>query len=293
MIYDVRHLTTVQYAGLVRLARFNLRLKPAPWPSQILQSYTLTIDPLPWTIQEEAGPFLVNRSRMTLRDPISRLSIESCFRVEVLPPAVPIDPAVGSTVEDVRVQALERRDLSPASPAGYLYASPIAGSEAEIAQWSRPFFDGGGNIVAVGRALMEAIHSEFRYDDEATATDTPPVAAFRERRGVCQDFSHIMIIAARAHAIPAAYVSGYLRTLPPPGQPRLVGADATHAWVNLWCGNELGWIGFDPTNNLIVGSDHIFTAMGRDYGDIAPVDGVFHGGEGQEMEVLVDVEPVG
>ena len=293
MIYDVRHLTTVQYAGLVRLARFNLRLKPAPWPSQTLQTYSLTVDPLPWTVQEDSGPYLVNRSRLTLRDPISRLSIESRFRVEVLPPALMIEPDVGPSVEDVRVKALERRDLSPACPASYLYASPLADSEPEIAQWSRGFFESGRPVVAAGQALMSAIHSEFSYDSKATATHTPQVEAFRKRRGVCQDFAHIMIVAARAHAMPAAYVSGYLRTMPPPGKPRLVGADATHAWVNLWCGEELGWIGFDPTNNLIVGSDHIFTAMGRDYGDVAPVDGVFHGGAGQTTKVSVDVAPVG
>jgi transglutaminase-like putative cysteine protease len=138
---------------------------------------------------------------------------------------------------------------------------------------------------------MNAIHAEFDYDAEATEAETPPAEAFRARRGVCQDFAHIMIIGLRAYGIPAAYVSGYLRTIPPPGKERLVGADATHAWVNLWCGDEIGWIGLDPTNALVAGEDHIFTAMGRDYGDVAPVDGVFLGGRGQEMEVSVDVAP--
>ena len=101
-----------------------------------------------------------------------------------------------------------------------------------------------------------------------------------------------MIVAARAHGIPAAYVSGYLRTLPPPGKPRLVGADAMHAWVNLWCGAELGWVGFDPTNNALVRTDHIFTAMGRDYADVAPIDGVFRGGGRQKLDGAVDVLPL-
>jgi transglutaminase-like putative cysteine protease len=138
---------------------------------------------------------------------------------------------------------------------------------------------------------MAALHSEMQYDDGATGADTSPLEAFHQRRGVCQDFAHVMIVAARAHGVPAAYVSGYLRTLPPPGRPRLVGADAMHAWVNLWCGDELGWVGFDPTNNVFAETDHIFVAMGRDYGDVAPLDGVFHGGKGQEMSVSVDVEP--
>lgn len=292
MIYDVRHLTTVRYAGLVRLARFNLRLKPAPWPGQILHDYRLSVDPRPTSVQDETGPFIVNRSRLTIRAPISRLSVESRFRVEVTAAPLP-DPDTAPTIDQVRHRALTRNDLSASGPATYLYASPIAAPSSEIAGWALPFFTPERNVIAAGRALMEALHAEFRYDGNATQIDTPPVEAFHHRRGVCQDFAHIMIIAARAHGIPAAYVSGYLRTLPPPGQEKLVGADATHAWVNLWCGDEHGWIGFDPTNAMIAGTDHIFTAMGRDYSDVAPLDGVFHGGAGQEMEVSVDVKPVG
>ena len=291
MIYDVRHLTTVHYAGLVRLARFNVRLKPAPWPGQTLLDYNLSVAPPPASVQDEAGPFIVNRSRLTIRDPISELSVESRFRVEVTPTPAP-DPEAGPAIEQVRERALTRKDLSASGPATYLYASPIATASSEIAGWATPFFTPGRSVVAMGCALMKALHGEFRYDGNATKIDTPPLEAFRHRRGVCQDFAHIMIIAARAHGIPAAYVSGYLRTLPPPGQEKLMGADATHAWVNLWCGDEHGWIGFDPTNNLIAGTDHIFTAMGRDYSDVAPLDGVFHGGAGQEMEVSVDVIPV-
>ncbi len=293
MIYNVRHVTTISYASVVRLARFNLRLKPAAWPGQILRNYSLTIDPLPWTIQDEPGPYIVNRSRLTLKDPIAKLTIESFFTVEVLPPPANFAAAYRPSVAEVRELALAKRDLSAASPASYLYASPIAGLVPEIGDWAKGFFDDQTSVVAGGEALMAAIYGQFRYDSDATEADTPPVEAFRQRRGVCQDFAHIMIIAARAQGIPAAYVSGYLRTLPPPGKARLVGADATHAWVNLWCGDELGWIGFDPTNNILARTDHIFTAMGRDYSDVSPLDGVFHGGGGQTMDVAVDVEPVG
>lgn len=292
MIYEVRHLTTMHYSGLVRLARFNVRLKPAPWHTQTLTDYALAIDPMPWTIQEESGPFVVNRSRLTIREPLSGLSIESRFRIEVRPPAIDLAVANGPTVADLREAALTRRDLSALSPASYLYASPIAELVPEIADWARGFFDPGESGLATGRALMKAIYDEFTYDGGATVADTPPSVAFRQRKGVCQDFAHIMIVAARAHGIPAAYVGGYLRTLPPPGQPRLVGADAMHAWVNLWCGEDLGWVGFDPTNNTLATTDHIFTAMGRDYADVAPLDGVFHGGSNQRMTVSVDVLPV-
>jgi transglutaminase-like putative cysteine protease len=290
MLYDVRHLTTVSYDSPVRLARFNLRLRPAAWPGQVLDSFELDIDPVPWSVQDEAGPFLVNRSRLIIREPLAKLAIESRFRVEVSEPSlIALTPAPG--VAHVRDRAARSRDLSVMGPASYLYPSPMAPSSPAIAAWAAPFFPAELDVLEAGRALMHAIHQEFTYDGAATTTETLPEQAFERRHGVCQDFAHVMIVAARAHGIPAAYVSGYLRTIPPPGQPRLVGADATHAWANLWCGEELGWIGFDPTNDTLVGSDHIFTAMGRDYADVAPLDGVFHGGAGQAMAVSVDVVP--
>jgi transglutaminase-like putative cysteine protease len=291
MKYTIRHLTTVKYASPVSLARFNVRLKPAPWPGQVLHDYALTIDPVPWTIQEEFGPWIVNRSRLFVRDPLTRLAIESRMHIEVQPPAIADTNAPAPSVADIRQQAMAHRDLSAMGPASYLYASPMAPKSRTIAEWARPMLDPGRTILSAGNALMHAIFSQFIYDGDATDAATPPAEAFAKKRGVCQDFAHVMIVAARAHGLPAAYVSGYLRTLPPPGKPRLVGADATHAWVALWCGDELGWIDFDPTNDCLARTDHIFTAMGRDYADVAPIDGVFRGGGGQTMVVSVDVAP--
>lgn len=293
MIYTVRHLTRIEYAGVVSLARFNVRLKPAPWPGQVVRNYALVIDPVPWTVQEDYGPWVVNRSRLTIRDPLTRLSVESRFTIEVSPPSFDLDMAVAPSVAEIRKLALANRDLTATGPASYLYSSPMAPHAQPIAEWARPFVNEGVSILAAGKALMHAIHDQFTYDGKATEADTPPADAFAQKRGVCQDFAHIMIVAARAHGLPAAYVSGYLRTRPPPGKPRLVGADATHAWVALWCGEGLGWVGFDPTNACLARGDHIFTAMGRDYGDVAPIDGVFHGGGGQKMTVSVDVAPEG
>jgi transglutaminase-like putative cysteine protease len=305
MLYDIRHLTTVKYASPVRLARFNLRLRPAPWPGQVVDRFRMVIDPVPWSIQEESGPFIVNRSRLTIRDPLSKLRIESRFRVDVSEPSLiaamylpelagtGADPVMGGpTVEQVRTRAAHNRDLTAMGPASYLYPSQMAPSSPAIAAWALPFFPTQQGVLAAGAALMRAIYDEFTYDGAATTTKTLPEQAFQARHGVCQDFAHVMIVAARAHGIPAAYVSGYLRTIPPPGKPRLVGADATHAWASLWCGEELGWVGFDPTNDTLARSDHIFTAMGRDYADVAPLDGVFHGGARQTMTVSVDVAPV-
>ena len=292
MIYRIRNSTMIVYSPPVSLARFNVRLRPAEWPNQRLLEYALEIEPQAAAIREEQGPYLVNTTRLVLDGAIPDLRIESNLRVEVLPPAVDPESVPSPTIAAIREAALSHCDLHAASPCSYLFASPIAVPADEISDWARPYLGDDQSVMAGGKALMTAIYQQFRYESGATNSYTPPLDAFRARHGVCQDFAHVMIIAARAHGIPAAYVSGYLRTIPPPGKARLVGADATHAWVNLWCGAELGWIGFDPTNNVIARTDHIFTAMGRDYTDVAPLDGVFRGGGKQKMKVSVDVAPL-
>jgi transglutaminase-like putative cysteine protease len=292
MIYRVRHDTTIRYSGLVRLAQFNVRLRPAPWPGQTVTDYRRFVEPLPWTVQEEAGAYVVNEARLTLRDAITQLRIESSFTVEVAPPPVDYAEVESPTVAQLRAMALARPDLTRAGPATYLFASPIAEPSPEIARWAQALIAEDMPVVEAGATLMRAIHREFAYDSKATRADTPPLEAFRARHGVCQDFAHVMIVAARALGLPAAYVSGYLRTFPPPGMQRLVGADAMHAWAALWCGEALGWVGFDPTNDAFAATDHIFVAMGRDYGDVAPLDGVFRGRARQTMFFSVDVAPV-
>ncbi|MEO6093084.1 MAG: transglutaminase family protein [Novosphingobium sp.] len=292
MKYQVSHVTTVEYATAVRLAQFNIRLRPAAWPGQTVSDYALLIDPPPWTRTDAEGAYVVNESKLRLRAPIHALRVESRFAVDVAPPMIDYAQVSAPSVAQTRERALTLPKLTSTSPASYLFASPIAVPEPEITAWTGQILDDGMSVLDAGRALMRAIYDRFRYDPDATATDTPPIAAFRQRRGVCQDFAQIMIVAARSWGIPAAYVSGYLRTLPPPGRSRLVGADAMHAWANLWCGDELGWIGFDPTNNVFAQTDHIFVAMGRDYSDVAPLDGVFHGGADQVMDYAVDVLPI-
>jgi len=291
MNYRVTHVTEVKYDALVNLARFNLRLRPAEWPGQVLTGYRLDVSPSPKAIIDDAGPFVVNTARLTLDKPTASLSVTSEFFVTV-DRALPLLGEEEPTLAKVREQALTDRGLSARDPASYLFASPIAVMTSDIAAWAAPHLAPQASVIAAASSLMHAIHDEFTYDSKATKADTPPIQAFRARRGVCQDFAHIMIIALRQAGIPAAYVSGYLRTNPPPGKARLVGADATHAWVNVWCGAALGWVGFDPTNAMLAGNDHIFTAMGRDFSDVSPLDGVFIGGGGQRMKVSVEVTPL-
>ncbi|WP_404480288.1 transglutaminase domain-containing protein [Novosphingobium sp. BL-52-GroH] len=292
MRYSISHITTVKYAQPVSMAQFNVRLRPAAWNGQTVADFTLSLDPAPVQVIEGPGGYHVNESRFSLREATAQLQIESRFTVEVEPLPFFVGDATGPGLAELRERAMRKPDLSDLGPASYIFASPIAQPDPVIAQWAGSFLDEAMPVMAAGRALMAAIHKEFTYDADATQTDTPPVEAFAKRHGVCQDFSHVMIIAARAHGIPAAYVSGYLRTLPPPGKERLVGADAMHAWVNLWCGEELGWIGFDPTNDCLADTDHIFLGMGRDYSDVAPLDGTFRGSSEQKMYASVDVAPL-
>lgn len=291
MKFAVRHVTDVRYTSIVQLARFNLRLRPAPWPGQELADYRLTVQPRPATLTSETGPYLVNNCRLTLAEPTRQLRIESAFTVRKLALRDPIIvPAL--SVSLLRKDALISRDLSEYGPSSYLFPSRMIPLDAEISRWADEYLQGECLITDAATALMGAIYRQFRFDTKATETDTPPIEAFHQRRGVCQDFAQIMIAGLRGNGIPAAYVSGYLRTLPPPGAAALIGVDATHAWVNVWCGHDLGWIGFDPTNNVIAQRDHIFTAMGRDYADVAPIDGVFLGNSGQTLRVSVDVTPI-
>jgi transglutaminase-like putative cysteine protease len=147
-------------------------------------------------------------------------------------------------------------------------------------------------VLEAASELMGRIRRDFRYDTKATDVRTPIAKAFEQRRGVCQDFTHIMIAGLRGLGLPAAYVSGYIRTIPAQGKPRLEGADATHAWVSLWCGHAAGFVDLDPTNNLVVANDHIILAHGRDYADISPIHGIVLGAGEQEVDVGVDVIPV-
>ncbi|PNP97875.1 transglutaminase family protein [Sphingobium sp. SA916] len=291
MIYRIRHQTIVHYDAPVQLARLNLRLRPAPWPGQWTSDYHLAVDPAPSSIESRPGAWPVHVARLEIDSPLRRISIDSSFRAGVQgEPAAEAredDPTVGAVAE----AALVARDMGPAGPAHYLHASQRVPLVAEIGDWAADLLVPGRPIVEAAVELARRIKGEFAYVSGATDAATPVAEAFAARHGVCQDFAHVMVAALRWFGLPAAYVSGYLRTDPPPGMARLVGADAMHAWAMLWCGPARGWIGLDPTNGVIAGDGHLFVAMGRDYADVAPMDGLFFGGAGQSVQVMVDVMP--
>jgi transglutaminase-like putative cysteine protease len=195
--------------------------------------------------------------------------------------------------ETVR-DACQAEKLTPGSDAGmFRFASAMVPVGPEFAAYARQDFPPGRPVLVGVIALTARIFDEFKFDPRATDVATPVAEVLRKRAGVCQDFAHLMIACLRSLGLPARYVSGYLETAPPPGQKRLVGADASHAWVSVFCGDDAGWVDADPTNNLLPGERHITVAWGRDFADVSPLRGVTLGAGGQRLEVAVDVLPEG
>ncbi|HEX4695653.1 transglutaminase family protein [Sphingomonas sp.] len=290
MIYDIRHVTRFDYGRPAGFARCNLRLEPIHWSGQQIEHYALTVTPAGETRPALAAAGLANVKRLVVRERVRELTIESVSRVTVDRP-VPMPSPDDPTLAEVAALARADREIGPAGPAAYLYPSPLIPLDPDIAAWCAEDLAPGRGALEAGIALARRIQRDFVFDSAATLVDTAPREAFLKRRGVCQDLTQIMITGLRAAGLPAAYVSGYIRTIPPPGQERLVGADATHAWVLLWCGPTRGWIGLDPTNGIWMAGDHIVMAIGRDYAEIAPIDGIVLGSGAQKMTVSVDVAP--
>jgi len=288
VIYDIRHLTTYAYESAVSFARCTLRLEPLSGHGQQLMSHHVDIRPRPIERTTRRDFFGTLTESVVIEAAHRHLRIDSRSRVEVTR-KVPGRAAPSPPWECIRDVAFEAKSLGPASPVGYVFASPLVPVLAPVTVYAAASFSPGGGVLASTVDFMHRIRSQFRYDAKATTVSTPLKEVFEKRHGVCQDFAHVMIAGLRGLGLPAAYVSGYLRTIPPPGQPRLVGADATHAWVLLWCGEELGWVGFDPTNDLLVENDHIIIAIGRDFSDVSPVDGIIAGSPKQKLNVAVDV----
>jgi len=291
VIYDVRHVTTYGYSRSVPFARCILRLMPRSDGGQRLVRCDLTISPRP--VERFDGLcFFGNRmTTMTIAKPHRELRVEMRARIEVDRPAAPF-PGLTRHWEEVAALALSAPSLAADAPTHHLYPSRLVPLVEDVVAYARKSFPPMRPVLEGAAELMGRIRREFTYDPDATEVSTPLAEAFRDRHGVCQDFAHIMIAGLRGLGLPAAYVSGYIRTIPPPGQKRLEGADASHAWVMLWCGPETGWIGLDPTNDLIVADDHIVTAYGRDYADVSPLDGVLVGPGSQKIGIAVDVIPV-
>lgn len=292
MIYDINHVTTYSYDAAVASTRCVVRLKPRESAGQRVLRARIDAAPAPETTRESVDFFGNRIVEATIAEAHEKLRISLSARVEVAreePPAAPLTP----TWETVARAAMAMRTLSRETPAHWLFPSRQAPPYAPATDYARESFLPGRPILEGAEDLMRRIERDFAYDPDATHVATPLEEAFKARGGVCQDFAHIMIAGLRGLALPAAYVSGYIRTEPPPGQARLEGADASHAWVAVWCGQPFGWIHLDPTNAIYADDNHIVVAIGRDYADVSPIDGVIVGAGRQALAVSVDIKAVG
>ena len=291
MIYDVTHLTRYRYGGPVAVNACALRLYPREDVGQSVISTRIEVTPKPQSWSERIDAFANRVARMRIETSHRELVIKSISRVNVERPATPI-AALTPPWEAIALSVVESGSLAPDSPVFAIYPSRMVGVFAAATAYTRESFTPGRPIYEAASDLNLRIKRDFVYDAKATEVTTAPAEAFERRRGVCQDFAHVMIAGLRGLGLPALYVSGYIRTIPPPGKARLAGADASHAWVAVWCGPAFGWLGLDPTNAIAEGDDHVIVARGRDYADVPPVEGVVLSYGGHELEVEVDVLPV-
>ena len=290
MIYDVRQTTTCDYASPVAHARHVLRLTPVTRDGERVHIAALQIVPEP-KHRREAQDFFGNRlTWIEIEEPHDALTVKLAARVAVAPEPVPT-PSSTSAWEAIREEAFATSDIGPLSPAHFLFPSRMVSLDPEIRDYVRDSFAPSRPILEAAIELIGRLKSDITYEIGATTVKTTPPMSFALRRGVCQDFAHIMISGLRGIGLPAAYVSGYLRSAPTTDPTRLQGSEAMHAWVMLWCGDDIGWIGLDPTNAILAAEDHVTLAIGRDYTDVAPVDGVILGSGGQRMGVSVSVTP--
>jgi transglutaminase-like putative cysteine protease len=302
VIYDVRQTTTCAYASPVAHARHVLRLTPVSRDGERVQVASLQIVPEP-VHRREGQDFFGNRlTWIEIDAPHDTLTVKLQARVAV---DVPVEPPPLSTPawEAVREEAFATSDIGPMSPAHFLFPSRMVSLDPEIRDYTRERFSPGRPVLDAGIELIHRLKNDIVYAIGATTVTTMPPMSFALRRGVCQDFAHIMISGLRGIGLPAAYVSGFLRSAPSTDPTRLQGSEAMHAWVLLWCGPLVsspasgggqggGWIGLDPTNAILAADEHVTLAIGRDYTDVAPVDGVILGSGGQRMGVSVNVTPV-
>jgi transglutaminase-like putative cysteine protease len=287
--YDVRQTTTCSYATPVAHARHVLRLTPVSRDGERVHVAALQIVPEP-AHRREGQDFFGNRlTWIEVNEPHETLTIKLSARVAVDAVA---QPELTPAWEAVRDAAFATGDIGPLSPAHFLFPSRMVSLDPEIRDYVRQSFPPARPVLAAAIELIGRMKADIAYEIGATTVTTMPPMSFALRRGVCQDFAHIMISGLRGIGLPAAYVSGYLRSAQRADPTRLQGADAMHAWVLLWCGPATGWIGLDPTNAILASDEHVTLAVGRDYTDVAPMDGVILGSGGQRIAVAVAVTPV-
>ncbi|MFZ7093865.1 transglutaminase family protein [Primorskyibacter sp. 2E233] len=290
MNYDISLIVEYTYDHASDHARNVLHLLPLNIPQeQAIIASLLTVDPMPQERWDGPDFFGNTATWITFHEPIESISLT--LKAQASRTALPSQMDLSSGLDQLHREIAAQHSIAPHAPHHFLANSPRVSATPEMTAYANSQVAPGSSALQAVLAIGLALHRDMEFDSEATDVRTPPAEAFAQRRGVCQDFSHVMIACLRGIGIPAGYVSGFLRTEPPPGQPRLAGSDAMHAWVRAWCGVEMGWIEFDPTNDTIVGDGHIVVAYGRDYSDVSPVRGTLRTAGGQDTKHFVDVIP--
>ena len=293
--YHVLHETRYDYGSHVSLSQQQLHLSPRILAWQQIEEQRVDIEPAPTWRRDGQDAFGNPVTWIAFHAPHDELVLRSAMTIAVTP-HLPTDIEKSLPWEEVRDRlaydssAPRPEDLDAVR---FLFESPHVRIKHELADYAADCFPPETPILVGTQALMAKIFKEFKFDPEATTVSTPVMEVLEKKRGVCQDFAHLMIACLRAFGLAARYVSGYLLTRPPPGKPRLIGADASHAWVSVYApGSTYDWVDFDPTNNLLPDTEHITVAFGRDFADISPLRGIILGGGGTEPEVAVTVVPL-
>lgn len=291
MRYKVTHNTSYNYSVPASLSQNELQLHPRGASNQVVEEYSLTVNPRPHYQESRIDYFGNHIDLFMVQHPHESLSITAISIVDTRTPEYP-DPEVTTCWEEVAAR-LRQKGLteSELDASRYVFESPFIENSREIKEYVRESFGSGKPVLAGGIDLMTRIYSDFTYDKNASTVDTTVSQVLESRKGVCQDFAHLAISCLRSLGLAARYVSGYLETLPPPGKPKLVGADASHAWFSIFV-PEVGWVDLDPTNNQPANETYVTVSWGRDYGDVTPVKGVVMGGGAHQLTVTVDVAPV-
>ncbi len=291
MRYRVVHETSYSYQNPVTLSQQYLHLSPRDFAYQHTEAQQVWVDPAPEHDNSQCDYFGNLTRHITITEPHTLLRVQAESTI-VVKPRPGLDQLKGSLPWELLAQRLSQ----PHNPASldavrYLYDSPHIVCSPDLAAYARSSYSPGRGHLEAALELTQRIFSEFEFDPNATDISTPLAEVLAGRRGVCQDFAQLMIGCLRSLGLAARYVSGYILTHPPEGQPRMIGADASHAWVSVFC-PQMGWIDFDPTNSCLVQSEHITLGWGRDFSDVTPLRGVVWGGGEQELEVSVTVYPI-
>jgi len=289
MKYRVRHTTRYHYKTPVNLASHMLHLRPRPLPHQTVRETTLLPHPAPVRISENLDHFGNRATWLFLDIPHETFYVTAESLIDVMFPTAP-DPQETPPWEQVVDEA---RSGGPNSAAAeFQFDSPMCAADPGARVYAAQSFPAGRPVMEGAIDMLNRMAKDFTFRSGVTTLATPIAKVLATREGVCQDFSHLMISGFRGLGLPARYVSGYIRTRPPPGQLRRRGSDQSHAWVSVWMGSDHGWLDIDPTNRLVVKDEHVVLGWGRDFGDVSPLRGVILGGGAHTLEVSVDLEPI-